>query len=143
MNQHISDRITKEGPKRILALDGGGIRGALSLGFLKKLEKTLRQRYQKADYRLCEYFDLITGTSTGSIIAAGLAMGMTVDEITYKYVSLGKEVFGEPRGILKYTPIRRAKHEAKRLETELDKIFGDTKLGSAKLKTGLIILLKD
>jgi hypothetical protein len=60
-------------PKRILSLDGGGIRGILTLEFLGVIESMLRKRSGRDDFRLCDYFDLIGGTSTGSIIAAGLA----------------------------------------------------------------------
>ena len=62
-------------PKRILALDGGGLRGILTLGLLQKIEDTLRERHASQDFRLCHYFDLIAGTSTGAIIAATLALG--------------------------------------------------------------------
>jgi len=57
-------------PKRILALDGGGLRGILTVGILAKLEELLRDRHGGSpDFRLCHYFDLIAGTSTGAIIA--------------------------------------------------------------------------
>ena len=77
------DRFNKPGQKKILSLDGGGIRGALTLGYLKKLEDILKTKFpDQPDFRLCDYFDLIGGTSTGSIIAASLAIGKSVDEIT-------------------------------------------------------------
>ncbi len=65
-------------PKRILSLDGGGIRGVLTLEYLEVIEETLKKRYANENLLLCDYFDLIGGTSTGSIIAAGLACGMPV-----------------------------------------------------------------
>src|SRR4051794_35525933 len=81
-------------PKRILALDGGGLRGILSLGILEKVEALLRERHGGGDgFRLCHYFDLIAGTSTGAIIAAALAQGWGVGKLTDKYFSLGKRVF--------------------------------------------------
>src|SRR6516165_1075454 len=64
--QHL-DRST--GPKRILALDGGGIRGILTLEYLSAIENILRTRSGRGDFLLCDYFDLIGGTSTGSTIA--------------------------------------------------------------------------
>ena len=71
-NQHFRS----PGPKRILSLDGGGVRGIATLAYLKKLEDLLRERHGgRADFRLCHYFDLIAGTSTGSIIAAAMAQG--------------------------------------------------------------------
>lgn len=43
------------GPKRILALDGGGIRGIITLGFLKKIETILRKRYNNSNFTLSDY----------------------------------------------------------------------------------------
>jgi hypothetical protein len=45
------------GPKRLLALDGGGVRGLVSLGFLARIERILRQRYEKPALLLSDYFD--------------------------------------------------------------------------------------
>src|SRR6187431_1106664 len=85
------------GPKRILALDGGGIRGALTLGYLKKIETILREKEGNPNLLLSDYFDLIGGTSTGSIIATALAIGKSVDEIVKLYMDLGGKIFGEKR----------------------------------------------
>lgn len=52
-------KLTPNGPKRILALDGGGIRGVLSLGFLERVEDMLRRRHGNPGLRLADYFDLI------------------------------------------------------------------------------------
>ncbi|MCF2491136.1 patatin-like phospholipase family protein [Dyadobacter sp. CY347] len=63
---------------RILSLDGGGAKGFYSLGVLREIEAMF-------NCRLCEVFDLIYGTSTGSIIGSLLAAGKTVDEIHDSY----------------------------------------------------------
>ena len=91
----LAQKFESTGPKRILALDGGGIRGALSLGYLKHLENHLRKQHQNDQLLLSDYFDMIGGTSTGSIIAAALAIGMSVDEIKQKYFELGTKIFGK------------------------------------------------
>ncbi len=83
----------KEGPKRILSLDGGGLRGMMTVHVLKKIETLLRDRFGDPDLRLCNYFDLIAGTSTGAIIAEGLSKGMTVKEIEDHYRTLGDTIF--------------------------------------------------
>ena len=89
----LAERYRTPGPRRILALDGGGIRGVITLGVLAALEKQLRERRGDPDYRLCEFFDLIGGTSTGAIIATGLARGMSVAEIADFYERFGSVAF--------------------------------------------------
>jgi len=83
--------------KRILALDGGGIRGALTLGFLEKMEAELRSQHANENLLLSDYFDLIGGTSTGSIIAGCLAIGMDVAEVKKKYLGIGAKIFSKKR----------------------------------------------
>jgi predicted acylesterase/phospholipase RssA len=73
-------RAAPEAPQlcRILSLDGGGAKGFYTLGVLREIEGMIRRP-------LCERFDLIFGTSTGAIIAALLALGKTVKEISELY----------------------------------------------------------
>lgn len=128
-------------PKRILALDGGGLRGILSLGILQQVEDLLRTRHGDADeFRLCDYFDLIAGTSTGAIIAAALAQGWTVAQARDRYFSLGPKVFEKSlfrQGLL------RAKYDKGRLIAELKDVFGENAtLGGPQLRTGLLIVTK-
>ncbi len=88
------------GPKRILSLDGGGVRGLVTLGMLLQVEAILRKRMppeQRASFRLCDYFDLIGGTSTGGIIASLLALGYDVDSIIKLYLRLAPAIFGRKR----------------------------------------------
>ncbi len=68
---HLDPTVT---PKRMLALDGGGVRGLISLGILKRIEAELGSP-------LSNHFDLIGGTSTGALIATKLSTGSSVDEI--------------------------------------------------------------
>jgi Patatin len=135
--------------KRILSLDGGGIRGALSLGYLQKIEDILRDRHKNIispdKFRLCQYFDMIGGTSTGSIIAAALATGLKVSEIKEKYFKLGEKIFGEkydwwnPLETFRYL---KARYNHKPLENELKNVFGDITLGSDKILTALCVVSK-
>ena len=62
------------GPKRILSLDGGGVRGAITIAFLERLEKLIAEIEGKPTL-LSDWFDVIGGTSTGAIIAGALALG--------------------------------------------------------------------
>jgi len=128
-------------PKRILALDGGGLRGILTLAILQKIEDVLRERHGSGkDFRLSHYFDLIAGTSTGAIIAATLSLGKSVEEIRAMYMSLGKKVF--QKGLLR-EGLFRAKYDKARLIDELKGVYGaDTKLGSSALQTGFMAVTK-
>src|SRR5947209_6460441 len=73
------------GPKRILALDGGGVRGAVSVAFLERLEEILEQEAGHP-VRLGDWFDLIGGTSTGAVIAGALALGYRASEVKDFYL---------------------------------------------------------
>ncbi|MCC5612872.1 patatin-like phospholipase family protein [Nostoc sp. CHAB 5834] len=133
-------RLKSDSPKRILSIDGGGIRGALALGFLSRLELLLRQRHgNDSSFRLSHYFDLIGGTSTGSIIAVCLSLGMSVDEIEKLYFSLGNQIFGRK---LPWFKRLRAKFSPIVLQDALKEIIGDRTLGSPDLETGLCIVTK-
>jgi len=85
--------------KRILALDGGGIRGVFTLEVLLRIEELLREHYRKLDpekaekFVLRDHFDCFAGTSTGAIIATLLCWGKTVQEILDMYVEFGKKMF--------------------------------------------------
>ena len=69
--------IDAPGPKKILALDGGGILGLMTVEVLAKIEAFLRQRLGRGeDFVLADYFDFVCGTSTGAVIATCIAMGM-------------------------------------------------------------------
>jgi uncharacterized protein len=109
-------------PKKMLALDGGGIRGVLSLGILEAIETTVGKP-------LHEYFDYIGGTSTGAIIAAGLATGMTPAGLKQFYIDFGPEMF-EQRFLLKRY---KSLYTSDPLKAQLKKTFGEnTTLGSER-----------
>jgi len=128
------------GPKRILCLDGGGIRGALSLGFLERIESLLRERAGgDPEFRLSDYFDLIGGTSTGSIIAAGLALGFSVAKLQQLYQSLAEEVFKKP---LWRFGVFTSKFPIEPLVAALDQNFGQVTIGGDEVRTGLMIVTK-
>jgi predicted acylesterase/phospholipase RssA len=135
--EHLNPEIK---PKRILALDGGGLRGVLTVAFLKRIEDILREQAGgDPAFRLSDYYDLIGGTSTGSIIAAGLSLGMSVDEIRAHYFSLGEKVF-KP-GFLSFGLIGQ-KFDAGKVAEALKSVFGDRTLGSSDYRTGLLVMSK-
>lgn len=76
------ERISRPGPKKLLAIDGGGIRGVLALAILQKIEDLLRKDSGRTEFRLAHYFDYISGTSTGGIVAACLSRGSSTTTAT-------------------------------------------------------------
>lgn len=113
---------------RILSLDGGGMRGIMTSRMLQKVEAQLGSP-------LKDHFDLIAGTSTGSIVAAALCMGKSAQEISDIYLEDGLEIFPY-QGLLstqrlplifKYG-LSAPKFSSEGLISVLKKHFGDTTL---------------
>lgn len=71
---------------RILSIDGGGMRGIVAARMLEFIQQWL-------DQPIADYFDLIAGTSTGSILAAGIAIGMPPSELYQLYLNKGQVIF--------------------------------------------------
>src|SRR5579872_7101824 len=131
---------TPSDTRRILAIDGGGMRGALAVGIIARLEETLRQTSGRPDLVLSDYFDLIGGTSTGSIIAAGLALGQDAAYLRELYHRLGPIVFaggGAPR-----IPLLQSKFDPRKLGGVIQAELGDATLGTAAWKTGFAAIAK-
>jgi patatin-like phospholipase len=127
-------------PHRMLALDGGGIRGALTLEILAEIERQLAELTgRKESFRLCDFFDYVGGTSTGAIIAAGIACGMSVKELLDFYVSIGPDMFQKDR------LLARLKHlyTSDPLKAQLKKTFGDRTLDPKDLKCLLLIVTRN
>ena len=126
------------GHKRILSLDGGGVRGAMTLAFLERLEMLIEEIEGKP-VLLGDWFDLIGGTSTGAIIASGLALGFRASQIADFYRTFGPRVF--KRSMWRLTGLR-ARFDSRQLMRELASIFGMRTLDSEDLRTGLCIVTK-
>ncbi|AUT03470.1 patatin [Nostoc sp. CENA543] len=75
---------------KILSLDGGGIRGVITARILQEVERQIQAQKGQS---LWEYFDLIAGTSTGSILTAGIAVGKSSDYLVQMYVDRGQTIF--------------------------------------------------
>lgn len=135
----LDEHLFGPGPKRILALDGGGIRGILTVQLLKRIEKLVCDRTGDDSAVLADYFDLIGGTSTGAIIASALALGWKVERIETLYRELGNSIFESSffrKGLL------RPKFSAKPVKKALKREYGDIRLGGPELKTGLAVVAK-
>ena len=125
------------GPKRILSLDGGGVRGAVTVAFLKRIEELLDERMGR-EVRLGDWFDLVGGTSTGAIVAGALALGKPVDEVKEFYLERAPKAFATRWSI----PYLESKFDARALRLEIDDIVKKTTLESDDLITGLCIIAK-
>ncbi len=137
----LEHRFTTPQPRRMLALDGGGIRGALTLEIVKELEQQLREATGSGPgFRLCDWFDYIAGTSTGAIIAAGLARGMSADELLEFYVSTGAQMF-EKRFLLSRL---KSFYKSDPLEKKLRDVYGrDTDLSPEGLRCLLLVVTRN
>jgi predicted acylesterase/phospholipase RssA len=129
--------------RRLLALDGGGIRGVLSLEILLELETQLRAaRGAGAEFRLCQYFDYIGGTSTGAIIAAALARGWSVSKLIEFYVSSGKQIFDSAAILARWKNLYKS--EPLKAMLQSDAVFGaSTTLEPQFLECLLLVVMKN
>jgi hypothetical protein len=136
----LAARYQRPGARRLLALDGGGIRGLLTLGVLASLEKQLQERRGDPSLRLCDFFDAIAGTSTGAIIAAGLARGMSVARLLSFYQEFGVEAFTK-RPLLERW---KSRYENGALQRKLIAEFGDaTTLEPEHLQCLLLVVTRN
>lgn len=126
---------------RVLALDGGGIRGLLTLQLLQRVEDLLRSsRRAGPEFRLSDFFDVIAGTSTGAIIAAALARGMSVAEVLSFYRDFGREAFTKRSLFTRW----KALYENGPLQQKLQKVFGaTTTLETPNLKCLLLVVTRN
>lgn len=123
--------------RRILAIDGGGIRGTFPAAFLANIEKDL-------PHPIGSYFDLIAGTSTGGIIAIGLALGMRAEELLELYETKGPAIFGQTVGGITGWLAKRRRHgkwlfrgpkyDSMPLRQALDDVLGQRRLGEARTR---------
>jgi predicted acylesterase/phospholipase RssA len=150
----ILTRMRQPGPKKILACDGGGIRGLISVEILARLEAQLRHHFAQPDLLLGDYFDFICGTSTGAIIASCLSCGMDMATIRNFYLDHGVSMFERARWYLQL----HNKYEAEPLAGILREAFynqlqghpseqqdGDAvvELGDPRLKGLLMLMLRN
>lgn len=107
----------------VLSIDGGGLRGIFAAAVLASLERD-------TGTRITDHFDLVVGTSTGGIIALGLGMGMSPEEILALYIDNADSIFPARRRRVLTKPLSliRAKYKADGLQGVVQRVFGDTLL---------------
>ena len=137
---HLATRYQQPGPRKILALDGGGIRGLMTARALLRLEEILAEGRGGSDFRLCQYFDYIGGTSTGAIMAAALATGMSVTELLEFYQDFGQQAFTKRNLFQRWKSL----YENGELEKKMKQVFGDhTDLSPENLQTLLLVVTRN
>jgi patatin-like phospholipase len=134
------DKLNKIGPRKLLACDGGGIRGIISIEVLARIESELRKSSGNPKLVLADYFDYVAGTSTGAIIATLIALGYSADQTRDFYLRSGAEMFHKARLWERF----RTKFEDDKLSKMLRDVVGeDTTLGSEKLRTLLMMVMRN
>ncbi|PYP82245.1 MAG: hypothetical protein DMG65_26730 [Candidatus Angelobacter sp. Gp1-AA117] len=108
---------------RILSLNGGGIRGIFQAFYLKELAKNL-------DGPISECFDLIAGTSTGSLIALGMALKIEPDKFVEMFKASGSQIFGNKRRLALLR--KGTKYSVAPLQKVLLDIYGEKRLGDCE-----------
>lgn len=112
---------------KILSIDGGGIKGVFPALFLTLLEDELKNR-SDGKTKIYQHFDLITGTSTGGIIAIALALGIPAKEIYQLYLDNAGKIFGSKKPFF-IGQIRNSAHEREFLENLVREKFKDANNG--------------
>lgn len=110
---------------RILALDGGGLRGTFTAAVLAKWDDMLKSG---GGNNLISHFDLVAGTSTGAILAIGLALGIAPRDILKFYQEQGPLIFPKDRKLRHWL---KSKHESSTLRDLLYKVYGDRRINDA------------
>jgi predicted acylesterase/phospholipase RssA len=111
--------------RRVLCIDGGGIKGVFPASFLSTIEESVSSP-------AADYFDLIVGTSTGGIIALGLGLGLRASNLLRFYEEHGPTIFkGNGKiGFLRH--LFRAKYTPEPLRKCLSQAFGSRRLGDSR-----------
>ncbi|KAJ1337373.1 cGAMP-activated phospholipase [Microdochium nivale] len=110
---------------RLLALDGGGVRGLSSLMILRSLMAAVDPDNPP---KPCDYFDMIGGTSTGGLIAVMLGrLHMSVDDCIAAYISLSNDVFQKKSRRMKINGKLQGRFDSTALERAIKQILKDSK----------------
>lgn len=118
---------------RILTIDGGGIRGLFPAAYLAEIERRFL-----GGSSIAKHFDMVAGTSTGGIIALGLANGKSAKEIASIYTERGEHIFPKPKPVAglwkRFRSLRSPKYDRLNLQKELLRVFGHDVLDSVKTR---------
>lgn len=120
---------------KILSIDGGGIRGVFPAHILSCISTRL-------NINVADYFDMIAGTSTGSIVAAAIALKKEPGEIVSLYKEHGNKIFPKSKSCLpSYLKsqlnfiklLKKSVYDIEPLNSALKNVIGDVKLGDVSI----------
>jgi predicted acylesterase/phospholipase RssA len=103
---------------RVLCLDGGGLRGAFTAAVLAKWDEMLDKNTVR---EFARHFDMIAGTSTGAILAIGLGLGLSPNQMLHFYKTQGQRIFPKERRLRHWL---KSKHDSQTLRDTLESVFG-------------------
>lgn len=139
-------RVLQPTPKaRLLALDGGGVRGFFALEIAARIEALLREHTGRPDLVLADWFHYIGGTSTGGIIATFLSWGLPVGEVQRLYHENAARMFTKAKILDSLT---RHRFVAEGIQKFLSSYFVESDgspatLGSSRLRTLLLLVTRN
>jgi len=138
---HLDALLAPKPQRRLLALDGGGIRGLITIEILAAIEAALRKNAGNEKLVLADWFDYVAGTSTGAIIACCISLGMSIDQIRTFYRQQGALMFQKaqiPRRFWWY------KYRSDQLAAALKNVIGANEtLGSDRVRTLLLLVMRN
>ncbi|WP_457670726.1 CBASS cGAMP-activated phospholipase [Thiolapillus sp.] len=119
--------------RRILSIQGGGVNGIFAARILARVEEHLERNGKPC--RVGRYFDLVAGTSTGGLVALGVALEIPAADIVNLYHDKAASIFPERRRSIWAKITRQAQgkpfYDSEPLITELRSVFGEKQIGNA------------
>ncbi len=149
----VEKKLARTGPRRLLALDSGGIRGLITIEVLAEIERALRKLCGAGDdFVLADYFDYIGGTSVGAILAACLALGLSVEQARRFFVDSAPAMFLKARWWQRLRYKYRCDKLQAMIKTVVEGVPGTAPeklpdlrdaLGTTKLRTLLMLVMRN
>ncbi len=127
-------------PRRILSIDGGGIRGVIPIEVLVELERRLAERAGRPGAVLADHFDLVAGTSAGALVAAAIAIGRPMTQIREFVLGNATRMFKPAAWHKRLWHL----YDERELEGRIKEFLGErTRLGSPELRTGVLLVMRN
>jgi len=148
MRNYRADTDEAQRPYRVLALDGGGVRGLYSATVLRTIARYYADQRNVKALDIGRGFNLITGTSTGGILACALASGVPIDNVISLYRDVGPRIFRDPTPDSSWylvgwilRNLGRAANRNEDLRAALGELFGERTLNSIYKDRGIALCI--